>query len=43
MLTLNNMSTKGMLLDKTDFDINGVSRKDAEAAGFRYYLLGRKD
>jgi signal transduction histidine kinase len=29
MLTLNNMSTKGMLLDKSDFDINQVIRNVA--------------
>ena len=31
MLTLNNLNTKGMLLDKSDFDINGVIRKVAES------------
>ncbi|MCR5670453.1 MAG: GHKL domain-containing protein [Butyrivibrio sp.] len=31
MLTLNNMSTKGMLLDKSDFDINAVIRSVAES------------
>ncbi len=31
MLTLNNMSTKGMLLDKTDFDINAVIRNVSES------------
>lgn len=29
LLTLNNLNTKGMLLDKTDFDINAVIRKTA--------------
>ncbi len=31
MLTLNNMSTKGMLLDKSDFDINAVIRNVSES------------
>ncbi len=31
LLTLNNLNTKGMLLDKTDFDINQVIRKVAES------------
>ena len=31
MLTLNNLNTKGMLLDKSDFDINTVIRKVAES------------
>lgn len=29
LLTLNNLNTKGMLLDKTDFDINQVIRNTA--------------
>ena len=29
LLTLNNLNTKGMLLDLTDFDINGVIRRTA--------------
>ncbi len=29
LLTLNNLNTKGMLLDKTDFEINGVIRSTA--------------
>ncbi|MBP3824888.1 MAG: ATP-binding protein [Butyrivibrio sp.] len=33
LLTLNNMSTKGMLLKKVDFDINSVIRKVAESFG----------
>ncbi len=33
LLTLNNVSTKGMLLDKTDFDINQVIRNVAESFG----------
>ncbi len=31
LLTLNNISSKGMLLDKTDFDINQVIREVAES------------
>ena len=31
LLTLNNLNTKGMLLDKSDFDINQVIRKVAES------------
>ncbi len=31
MLTLNNLNTRGMLLDKSDFDINQVIRKVAES------------
>ena len=31
MLTLNNLNTKGMLLDKSDFDINAVIRNVAES------------
>ncbi len=31
MLTLNNLNTKGMLLDKSDFDINGVIRNVSES------------
>ncbi len=31
LLTLNNLNTKGMLLDKTDFDINQVIRNTAAA------------
>ncbi|RKM58755.1 sensor histidine kinase [Butyrivibrio sp. CB08] len=31
MLTLNNMSTKGMLLDKSDFDINAVIHNVSES------------
>lgn len=31
LLTLNNISSKGMLLDKTDFDINKVIREVAES------------
>ncbi len=30
LLTLNNLSDKGMLLDRTDFDINNVIKKTAE-------------
>ena len=33
LLTLNNLNTKGMLLDKTDFDINQVIRNVAESFG----------
>lgn len=29
LLTLNNLNTKGMLLDRTDFDINGIIRSTA--------------
>lgn len=29
LLTLNNLNTKGMLLDQTDFDINGIIRSTA--------------
>ena len=29
LLTLNNLNTRGMMLDKSDFDINGVIRKTA--------------
>lgn len=29
LLSLNNISTKGMILDRTDFDINGIIRKTA--------------
>ena len=31
LLTLNNLNTRGMLLDKSDFDINGVIRNVAES------------
>ncbi len=31
LLTLNNLNTRGMLLDKTDFDVNQVIRKVAES------------
>ena len=31
MLTLNNLNTKGMLLDKSDFDINSIIRTVAES------------
>ncbi|MBP3198270.1 MAG: HAMP domain-containing histidine kinase [Butyrivibrio sp.] len=33
LLTLNNLNTRGMLLDKTDFDINAVIRSVAESFG----------
>jgi signal transduction histidine kinase len=33
LLTLNNLNTRGMLLDKTDFDINQVIRNVAESFG----------
>lgn len=33
LLTLNNLNTRGMLLDKTDFDINAVIRNVAESFG----------
>ena len=33
LLTLNNLNTKGMLLDRTDFDINQVIRNVAESFG----------
>lgn len=33
LLTLNNLNTKGMLLDKSDFDINQVIRNVAESFG----------
>ncbi len=33
LLTLNNLNTRGMLLDKADFDINKVIRKVAESFG----------
>ncbi len=33
LLTLNNLNTKGMLLDRSDFDINAVIRNVAESFG----------
>ncbi len=33
LLTLNNLNTKGMILDRTDFDINKVIRDTAESFG----------
>ena len=33
LLTLNNLNTRGMLLDRTDFDINQVIRNVAESFG----------
>ena len=33
LLTLNNLNTRGMLLDRTDFDINQVIRNGAESFG----------
>ncbi len=33
LLTLNNLNTKGMLLDRTDFDINQIIRNVAESFG----------
>ena len=40
LLTLNNLNTKGMLLDKTDFDVNGVIRNIA--ASFEGSCLKKK-
>ena len=51
LLTLNNLNTKGMLLDRTDFDINDVIRKTAASfegtcrtkyIGFELVLTGDK-
>ena len=40
LLTLNNLNTKGMLLDKTDFDINQVIRNTAST--FEMILTGNE-
>lgn len=40
LLTLNNLNTKGLLLDKTDFDINNVIR--STAASFEGICLQKK-